>query len=49
MKSETSVIDPEVAASEIVKTASDLFDGTLLRVREVDKNKKLPNDNEEGT
>ena len=49
MTREASVIDPEVAASEIVKTASDLFDGTLLRVREVDKNKKLSNDNEEGT
>ncbi len=33
----TRSIDPEVAASDIVKTASDLFDGTLLRVQEVEQ------------
>jgi DNA polymerase III subunit gamma/tau len=39
-----SSINPEVAASEIVKTASDLFDGTLLRVQdfEGEKDSKTP-------
>lgn len=33
----THSINPEVAASDIVKKASDLFDGTLLRVQEVEQ------------
>ena len=32
-----STINPEVAASDIIKTASDLFDGTLLRVRDIEQ------------
>ena len=38
-----SAINPEVAASEIVKTASEIFDGTLLRVREVDQEEQASN------
>ncbi len=34
-----STIDPEIASSEIVKTASDLFDGTLLRIRNLEDGK----------
>ena len=34
-----STIDPEIASSEIVKTASDLFDGTLLRTRNLEDGK----------
>ncbi len=34
-----ATIDPEVASSEIVKTASELFDGTLLRVRDIEDDK----------
>ena len=38
-----SAINPEVAASEIVKTASEIFDGTLLRVREVEEEEQASN------
>jgi hypothetical protein len=38
-----SAINPEVAASEIVKTASEIFDGTLLRVREVEEKEQASN------
>jgi hypothetical protein len=34
-----TAINPDVASSEIVKTASELFDGTLLRVRGIEEDK----------
>ena len=38
-------INPEIAASEIVKTASDLFDGTLLHIREIEHISKSHKEN----
>ncbi|MDP7009434.1 MAG: DNA polymerase III subunit gamma/tau [Phycisphaerales bacterium] len=37
----TTTIDPEVAASEIVRTAAELFDGTVLRVEDSQKNPEI--------
>ena len=36
IKTDTTAIDPKVASSEIVKSAAQLFDGTLLRVTELE-------------